>query len=161
MNQLALLQSPALLDCAATISTAQGLRSFLRARAEVVGIRKALSSGELTPVQLKVFVRDLLRGFTSGRKFTDEIILAVIAVAVETLPGSFADEYLRELAALKVGEIPLAPRVAALALVERQLRVAGLTERVEVVSRLMPGARMVASSPVDAGSSIDEYRLAS
>ena len=48
--------------------------------------------------------------------FAYEINLEAIAVALETYPGPFAEEYLKDLSRLKIPELPLAPRVARLCL---------------------------------------------
>lgn len=84
------------------ISTAEALRAFLRYRPEVVSLRKAIVSGAVTPVDTKEYVDELLRSFTTGKMFAYEINLAAIAVALETYPGPFAEEYLKDLSRLKI-----------------------------------------------------------
>jgi hypothetical protein len=118
------------------ISTAEALRAFLRDRPEVVSLRRAINTGEITSVDIKIYVEELLRSFRAGRKFTDEIALAAIAIAVETFPGAFAEEYLENLANLRIQELPLATRVARLSLSRRREVVIGVTDRLKVISAL-------------------------
>jgi len=164
MSQLQRLLSHELQEAAFPISTAEGLQAFLRSRPEVVGLRTALACGELTAPEVEEFVRELLRSFAAGRKFSDEIVLAAIAVAVETLPGRFSEEYLGALSTLRIKEMPLAPRVASLSRVQRAKRLVGLTERLDVLSVPLPepGSRPTEFVPVRIDATNDEnYRLAS
>jgi hypothetical protein len=112
---------------ASCISTAEGLRGFLSNRSEVLDLRRALASGSVTFDQIQLFVQQLLRDFKRNEKLTNEYILAAIGVALETFPGRFADDFLTELAAIRTKELPLASRVASLALRRRNERVPELT----------------------------------
>ena len=131
------LRDESLKLAASSISTAEGLRVFLSGRAEVLEVRRALATGSLTCDQIRTFVQRLLRNFRVNRKFVDEYVLAAIAVALESFPGHFADQYLSDLASVRIKEMPLASRVASLAIRQRKELVPALTykEFVAAVSR--------------------------
>ena len=163
MNPLQRLRSDDFLDEMFAFSSAEGLRTFLRTRPEVSDLRRALVSGELVERDVEIFVRELLGALSPGKKFTEEIALAAIAVAIESLPGGFVD-YLEDLGRVRIQEMPLAPRVAALAVAERDKLVGGLTARMEVISALLPdgrGPQLFQPIPIEAGSSDENLRIAS
>ena len=54
-----------------------------------------------------------------GTHFPHDETLAALAVACENLPSPFADAFLRELAEVRLAEMPLAPRVAREVLAQR------------------------------------------
>lgn len=150
---------------ALAIASAEGLRSFMRGREEVNQFRRALDSGELSEDEVRRFVSDLLAGFCRNIRFAEEPALAAIAVALEDLPSSFAQEYLRDLSELRASELPLAPRVAVLANATRSELVSGITERIEVFSQPLPFSggtpRLYSPDPIDADSKYEIQRLAS
>jgi hypothetical protein len=121
-----------------TISTAEGLRSFLSSRPEVIDLRHALDAQAIDSDDVHSFVSELLGHFRRGTRFGEEPVLAAVAVAVETLPAPFAQEFLEDLARVRVAELPLAPRVARLSLRERDKRVSQLTVRDLTIANLVP-----------------------
>lgn len=158
---LALLRGD-LVASAFLLSTAEATRAFLRARPEVVALRAALTSGEITEADVRRFVNDLLGKFHRGTKFPGEILLAAIAAAVETLPGAFAEEYLHDLARLRIREISIAPRVARLSLSHRSNVLVGTTDRSQVISSLLSqGPREAIPHFIDSQSAETHLRLAS
>lgn len=134
MNALRDLQNEDIQTKSSVISTAEALRAFLQYRFEVVSLRKAVEAGEITPTDIKEYVDELLRSFSTGTKFLYEIDLAAISMALETFPGPFAQEFLEDLSRLKIQELPLAPRVARLCLTRRRKVVSGVTVRTTVIS---------------------------
>lgn len=134
MNALDSLCLERLVEAAFPVSSAEGLRALLRDRPEVVAVRRALMAGELTTGEVAAFVRATLRRLSPGKKLTEEVAVAAVAVALESLPGKFAVEFLENLAALRVQELPLAPRVAALALARRKETIVESTERSEAIA---------------------------
>lgn len=111
------------------ISTPKALRTFLQQRPELIDLRRAINSGEVTPDDITAFVEELLLTFCRGEHFADEITLAAVAVAIRNDPRPFAEEYLEDLAKLKITELPLAPRVARICLDRRHETVIRLTDR--------------------------------
>lgn len=134
MTALGNLQNEEIQTKGFVISTAEALKAFLKYRPEVVGLRKAIEAGEVTQTDIEEYVAELLRSFSSGKKFAHEIDLAAISMALETFPGSFAEEYLEDLSRLQIQELALAPRVARLCLARRRKVVSGVTMRTKVIS---------------------------
>ena len=95
-----------------TVLTPQTLRRFLLRSEEVRGIREALRQGAITEETLRGFIASLLADFRVGRRFEHELALAALAVVVERRPTDFAEEFLLDLAKLKLAEMPLCIRVA-------------------------------------------------
>ncbi len=127
------------LDCrVSSISTAEGLRAFLGFRPEVIEFRRALDAQVLDDGDLRGFVSELLGQFVRGTRFPDESVLAAVAVAIETLPAQFAEQFLEDLARVRIAELPLAPRVARLSLRERHNRVSLLTVRDMTITEPVP-----------------------
>lgn len=136
MNALGNLQNEEIQTKGFVISTAEALKAFLKYRPEVLSLRKSIEAGEVTPTDIKEYVDELLRSFSTGKKFAHEIDLAAISMALETFPGNFAEEYLEDLSRLKIQELPLAPRVARLCLARRRKVVSGVTVKSTVISML-------------------------
>lgn len=111
------------------ISMPQALRTFLQQRPEIIALRRAIGSGEVTPGDITAFVEGLLLTFCRGEHFADEITLAAVAVTIQNNPMPFAEEYLEGLAKLKITELPLAPRVARICLDRRRETVIRLTDK--------------------------------
>jgi hypothetical protein len=70
--------------------------------------------------------------------FPDDVVLAAIAVAVEPLPTPEVERFLEDLARVRLKEIPFAPRVARLALAERDTWVTPFTARTRRIADLPP-----------------------
>jgi hypothetical protein len=75
-------------------------------------LRSALQSGEVTEDTLRVFSATLLRDLEYGRRFPHELAIAAMAVALESRPTPFAEEFVMDLARLELPELPVAIRVA-------------------------------------------------
>ena len=139
MRELDDLRSVPFQNLASSISTAEGLRTFLSSRPEVLSLRRAVATEAVGAQELREFIRTLLRGFTPNRRFADDVSIAAVAVAIETHPAPFAQEFLDVLGRLVAAEAPLAPRVARICLRERRSRVSGLTTRNVTISSPVPG----------------------
>jgi hypothetical protein len=110
------------------LSTAGSVRRFLARSRVVADIRKALRDGTLTERDLRHFVTFLMHDLRAGERFEHEMAVAAIAVALERRATAFAEEYLGELARVKVAEMCLCSRVARECLKHRD-SVAGTRRR--------------------------------
>lgn len=106
-----LLQEPFLASLA-FITQPQALHHAFEKSVEVLEIRTALESGSLSEESIRKFASELVRQIEYGKRFPYELALAAIAVALETRSSDFSEEYIFDLAKLKLAEIPLAIRVA-------------------------------------------------
>lgn len=110
------------------LSTASAIRRQLLRTEEVRRIRGALNQGALRESDLRGFVSTLMRDLRAGERFEHEMAVAAIAVALERRPTAFAEEYLRDLARVKLAEMCLCSRVAQECLKHRD-SVAGTRRR--------------------------------
>jgi hypothetical protein len=94
------------------LSTPGALRRFLSRTREVRDIRESLRQGAITEETIREFVSSLLVGFHAGQRFEHELALGALAVVLERRPTNFAEEFLLDLATLKLTEMPLCIRVA-------------------------------------------------
>ena len=95
------------------IASAEGWRSILSRREEVLALREAYQKNSLTEKEVREFVDELMKKhFQKGYHFPYEEILSAIAVALEPVSDAFTDEYINDLAALQIAEMPYATRVA-------------------------------------------------
>ena len=101
-----------LLAQACAFSTAPALQAFFTRREEVRKVGEAFAAGGLTEEQLRSFVTTLRGDLQAGVHFRHDVTLAALAVALANQSGSFVEEFLHELAELRVSELPLAPRLA-------------------------------------------------
>jgi hypothetical protein len=104
-----LLSDPLQADACA-YSTAPALHYFLARRPEVRQVTEAIQNGTIIPESVETFVRALQRDFRTGILFRHDLALAALAVALEGRSSRFADAFLRELAELKLAELPLSPK---------------------------------------------------
>lgn len=162
MNALDALREDDIQTKGSLISTAEALRVFLRTRSELASVKRAIDNSVLSPSDIIKYVSGLLRSFRPGERFADDITLAAIAVILENVPGGVADEYLKNLAGLRIQELPMAPRVARLALLRRKERLTGLTDRKRVISAPFPrqyaGPTQTEPIPIAAGLKNQHFR---
>ena len=109
-------------------SNPAAVRRRLARMPEVAAIREALKQGAITEETIRRFVSHLTSDFVRGEHFAHEDALAAICVALEAQPTDFADEFLHDLARLKLAELSLAIRVAR-ECVDRRVGVANRTDR--------------------------------
>lgn len=118
--ELTALQGADFVSRYTVVSSPAALRAALRACAEVQSLKRAMREGRVLPVAVDAFVSVLLEGFERGKVFGFDVALAALAAGVEALWLPWADRFLTELSNLRVAEIPLAGRVAALSLRARK-----------------------------------------
>jgi hypothetical protein len=126
LDRLLNLSDDLTLSC---ISTAEGVRTYLSTRSEVLALRVSLESGGTTFGDVKAFVRGLISSFVPGTLSPADAVLAAVVAAIEPLPQVAIEEFLDDLARVKVAEIPMSPRVARLSVRERRKRLAQVTFR--------------------------------
>jgi hypothetical protein len=72
----------------------------------------ALRFGAITEGMLREFIATIMSQFTKGRRLPNDLALAAVAVVLELRPTDFADEYLHDLARLRLSEMTLSILVA-------------------------------------------------
>jgi hypothetical protein len=101
------------------ISNPSAVHRALQRSKDVENLRLALRTGEITEETLRAFCASLLKDLEHGQRHHHEMAFAAIAVALETRPTPFAEEYVLDLARLELAELPIAIRVARKACQER------------------------------------------
>lgn len=109
LNQLT---SDSFVLSAGIIATPEALRHFLLRSKEVHEVRNALRQGAITEETIRELVSSLMKDFRVGTRFEHELALAALAVVLERWATDFAEEFLLDLAKLKLAEMPLGIRVA-------------------------------------------------
>jgi hypothetical protein len=121
-----------------TVASPKAVCSILRAHSHVKAARRHLENAYEARRDIEEFVRERLVDLKSKTYFPHEPALCALAVALETLPMPAAEDFLSELAALRIAEMPLSPRIAALCLKRRRELFASNTLAVfEVASPLL------------------------
>ena len=92
----------------------KAMRYILVRTEECRRLRDAYWSGNLSEAELRGYIQNLLGEFVSGEKFSYDMTLSLVAVALEPFNTPFADEYLTTLANLELSEMPLSSRIAKL-----------------------------------------------
>ncbi len=87
------------------IHTPAAARRALQKSVAVRRIALALRYGAITENMLREFVSSIVGGFSQGRRLQHDLALAAIAVVLERRPTDFAEEYLHDLARLKLTEM--------------------------------------------------------
>ena len=100
----------------------KAMRYILVRTKECKELRDAYWSGNLSEAELRRYIQSLLGEFVPGEKFSYDMTLSLVAVALEPFNTSFADEYLTTLANLELSEMPLSIRVAKFCVQTRQQR---------------------------------------
>ena len=106
------LTSDSFVLSAGIIATPEALRHFLLRSKEVRQVRDALRQGAITEETIREFVSSLMKDFRVEKRFEHELSLAALAVVLERWATNFAEEFLLDLAKLKLAEMPLGIRVA-------------------------------------------------
>ena len=96
----------------AFLSTPSALRACLQKTAEVAELTRELRLGAITEDGIKSFMSGLLEDLRIGERFQQEMAVAALAVALETRPTDFAEQFLRNLSGLRLAEMGAAARVA-------------------------------------------------
>ena len=96
------------------------LRLLLEKSRVVRNIERALRHRELTEAEIRDFAASLSREFKPGEALPGDLALAALAVALERLPADYAEEFIRDLARLRMAEMPTSTRVARECLRQRR-----------------------------------------
>jgi hypothetical protein len=112
MSQLSRLCSNEFLTRYGFIATPPALRRALQRSGEVRAVRDGLNSGEITENTIRDFANNLLSNLRRGEPFEFEPTIAALAVVLEQRASPFADEFLTDLANLKLAEMKMSIRVA-------------------------------------------------
>jgi hypothetical protein len=113
------LKSESFVLSAGFLSTPRAVRRFLSQAKEIRELREALRKGSIAEETIREFVSSLMAGFRVGQRFEHELALAGLAVVLERRPTEFAEEFLHDLATLRLAEMPLSIRVARECLTQR------------------------------------------
>lgn len=104
-----------------SIATPETLCSILRTNNNIVTVRRYLfENSDNAQRDIEEFVRERLIDLKSKVYFSHEPAFCALAVALETMPMRSAEDFLSELAALKIAEMPLSSRVAAICIQRRR-----------------------------------------
>ena len=116
MNPLNNLCSDDLFISTAAIATADALFAVLETQRDVLRLRISIGDSVVTSPDISSFVEGLLKSFKRGVHFPHDLTLAALAASLSTVPTDFAHEYLEKLSNVRIQEMPMAPRIAAIAL---------------------------------------------
>jgi hypothetical protein len=144
-----------------TVATPKGLCAILRAHRDVKAVRQYLWESTDMRREIEEFIRERLIALKPKIYFPHEPAFCALAVALESLPNPAAEDFLAELAALKIAEMPISPRVASQCLHRRWGLV---TSNSMAVFRVAPLPQPVAPSQsqyprTSTDSSNDSYNL--
>ena len=107
------LESDDLLADLMTVSTPSGWRAALQLSPQVHLLSDALNAGAIDEETVMEYVKNrLATAFVAGELFSYDIPFAAIAIAFESRSSFLADEYLNDLAALKLCEFSMSSQVA-------------------------------------------------
>jgi len=87
------------------ISNPAAVRRLLLKSNEIADVRRALNQGEISEGSVRTFVNDLVKDFRSGEHFPHDSALSAIAVSLEYRATPFADEFINDLASLRIAEL--------------------------------------------------------
>lgn len=120
-----------------TVATPKAVCSILRTLIDIEAVRRQLfENADNAQRDIEGFVRERLVDLKPKTYFPHEPAFCALAVALETMPMPIAENFLSELAALKIAEMPISSRVAALCLQRRRERLISNTQGVFKVARL-------------------------
>lgn len=118
---LTLLDSDDIAQVVLTVATPNALCGILRSHRDVEAVRRYLfDNANEARRAIEEYVRERLIDLKPKTYFPHESGFCALAVALETLPMPAAEDFLSELAALKIAEMPMSSRVAALCLERRR-----------------------------------------
>jgi len=88
------------------------MRRVLQASPYVRNVSDALYTGGITAEALREFASSVVGGFSVGRRLSNDLALAALAVVLEHRQSKLADEFLHDLAGLQLAEMSMSIRVA-------------------------------------------------
>ncbi len=94
------------------IGSAEGIYHAMRRSLEVKSLNSGLREEAIGESQLDRFIRSLLKSFVPGQQFKDQVTIAAVAVACETINKKFARDYIDFLANMQASELSLASLIA-------------------------------------------------
>jgi N-glycosylase/DNA lyase len=100
-------------------STIEAIRWMIRQTDEYQKLCRGLKDETVNEAAIRRFVSSLLVSFRLGDRFQHEMALAALAVAFEEVRSSTANDYLEELARLRLVELTIASQLARQALSQR------------------------------------------
>ncbi len=109
--------------------TAESFTDGLRREPAVLGLQAELATGAIDAEEAWQFARSLLAGFQPGRRFSGDAVLAALVVSLEGDTSKVAEDLLKAIGNLKLGELPYAPRVARRVILDRAKRVVPVTQK--------------------------------
>ena len=141
---LAELDSEKIAQIGFTVATPKALVAILRTRPEIAAVRRYLFDNAYNARRsVEDYVRNRLIDLKPKTYFPHEPAFCALAVALETLPMPVAEEFLSELAALKIAEMPLSSRVAVICLQRRrEFLISNTLAEFKVKPEKMPDASM-------------------
>jgi len=123
-----LLDSDDIAQVVLSVATPNAVCNILRTHKNVATVRQYLLDNAYEARQvIEEYVRERLINLKPQVNFFYEPAFCALAVALETLPMPVAEDFLSELAALKIAEMPISPRVSALCLDRRGERLISYT----------------------------------
>jgi hypothetical protein len=118
---LAALDSEDIGQVVLTVATPNAICGILRTHKDVEAVWQYLfDNAENSRRIIEEYVRERLIDLKPETYFPHEPAFCALAVTLETLPMPAAEDFLSELAALKIAEMPISSRVAALCLERRR-----------------------------------------
>lgn len=155
---LTMLDSEEIAQIVFTIATPRGIYNILRAHRDVKAARQYLWDNTDVRREIEEFIRDRLVALRPKVYFPHEPAFCALAVALESLPNPAAEVFLTELAALRIAEMPLSPRIASQCLKHRWGLV---TSNTMAIFEVAPLPQSTAPSPqqysrVSADSTFDQ-----
>jgi len=116
-----LLDSDDIAQVVLTVASPNALCGILRTHKDVEAVRRhLLDNADDARGAIEEYVRERLIDLKPKIYFPHEPAFCALAVALESLPMPAAENFLSELAALKISEMPISSRVAALCLERRR-----------------------------------------
>jgi hypothetical protein len=136
---LIVLDSEEIAQVVFTVATPKAVCSILRTHSQVEAARRHLFENvDEARRDIGEFVRERLVDLEPKTYFSHEPAFCALAVALETLPIPAAEDFLSELAALRIAEMPISSRVASQCLQRRRELLASNTLTVfEIASPLL------------------------
>lgn len=118
---LTALDSEDIAQVVLTVATPNAICGILRTHRDVEDAWQYLfDNAENSRQAIEEYVRERLIDLKPKTYFPHEPAFCALAVALETLPMPAAEDFLSELAALKIAEMPISSRVAELCLERRR-----------------------------------------
>lgn len=121
-----------------TVATPKALCAILRTHRDVKAVRQYLWESTDARREIEEFIRERLVALRPKTYFPHEPAFCALAVALESLPNPAAEDFLSELSALQIAEMPISSRMASQCLQRRRELLASNTLAVfEVASPLL------------------------